>query len=221
MESGCRWNMQGVIRSKNGGTELHADLVLPGLYKDRNSRKDHIPMTTTMSGLKQHPLWQIFPMSVMIVCVLIAAGCTAPSSTPAATTSSNVTATLPLALCPPAGEPEITIDPIANHSLGDTISISGTTNLKPGELLNVWIILANFDPCGKCPEIANDSVEPRCCSTGIERQVDVMPGMCGMNTWRLAIDTSRHGFSPGVSYLVEVSGRNESVLNASLFTLVE
>ena len=177
-----------------------------------------------MSGLKSYSHWQAFLMAVMIGCVLIAAGCTTPSSS-AAIPSSNVTAALPLALCPPAGEPEITINPISNHSLGDTITIAGTTNLKPGEALDFQIpfgfptSLGFPPPCAKCQEIANDSVT-MCCGTGIDRQVAIKPGMCGINTWSLDVDTSQHDFATGMTYVVDVYGRNWSVLNTSSFSIV-
>lgn len=160
-------------------------------------------------------------MVTALVCVLMAAGCTTPSTSPsAALSSSNLTATLPPAHCLTAGEPEITIDPISNHTLGDTITFGGTTNLNQGELLDVQISAGYVHPCAKCQEIANDSVET-CCGTGFKRQVEVMPARCGINTWSVNVDTSRHDFTAGAPYLVTTYGRNGTVWNGSSFTLGE
>jgi len=165
-------------------------------------------------------------MVTALLCVLVAAGCTTPSTSPsAAHSSSNLTATLPPAHCLTAGEPEITIDPISNHTLGDTITFGGTTNLDPGELLDFRIsggfptALGYPPPCAKCQEIINDSVET-CCGTGFERQVEVMPGRCGINTWSVEVDTSHHDFAAGRTYLVTAYGRNESVWNVSSFNIL-
>lgn len=158
-------------------------------------------------------------MAAALVCVLVVGGCTSASPARVIPTV-NLTAALPPAQCPPTGGPEITIDPISNHSLGDIIMFGGTTNLNPGELLAVQITSGYVNPCTKCQEIINDSVET-CCGTGIERQEEVMPGRCGINTWSVEVDTSRHDFAAGEPYLVTTYGRNGTVWNGSNFTLVE
>jgi hypothetical protein len=158
-------------------------------------------------------------MAAAFVYVLMAAGCSSSSPAPGIP-AANLTDTLPPAQCPPAGEPEITIDPVSNHTLGDTITFGGTTNLNPGELLAVQITSGYVHPCAKCQEITNDSVET-CCGTGVERQVEVMPGRCGINFWSVEVDTSRHDFAAGAPYLIAMYGRNGTVLNVSLFSIVE
>ena len=179
-----------------------------------------------MPSLKPHPLWQASLAATTLVCLLMVAGCTTTSKETVTSATNLTTTTLSLALCPPAGEPEITIDPISNHSLGDTITFAGTTNLKPGEVLDFKIpfgfptSLGGPQPCGKCQEIVNDSVT-MCCGTGIDRQVTIMPGMCGINTWSLDVDTSQHDFAAGMTYVVDVYGRNWSVWNTSSFSIVE
>lgn len=173
-----------------------------------------------MSGLNQTSLWQASLMAAALLCLLVAVGCTSTSSPATIISSANLTATLPPAQCLPAGEPEITIDPISNHTLGDTITFGGTTNLNPGELLAVQISAGYVHPCAKCQAITNDSVET-CCGTGFKRQVEVLPGRCGINTWSVNVDTSGHDFAAGAPYLVTTYGRNGNVWNGSSFTLGE
>jgi hypothetical protein len=177
-----------------------------------------MPKIGSMS-VNQTPLWQASLIAAALFCIMMAAACTSATS-PGGIPSGNLTAPLPPVQCPPAGEPEITIDPISNHSLGDTITFRGTTNLNPGELLDVQITSGYVHPCAKCQEITSDSVET-CCGTGIERQVEVMPGRCGINTWSVNVDTSRHDFAAGAPYLVTTYGRNGTVLNMSSFNIVE
>ena len=179
-----------------------------------------IPKISTMSGSNPTPLWQASLIAAALLCLLVAVGCTSTSSPATIISPENLTATLPPAQCLPAGEPEITIDPISNHTLGDTITFGGTTNLNPGELLDVQITSGYVHPCAKCQEITNDSVET-CCGTGIERQVEIMPGMCGINFWSVKVDTSRHDFAAGAPYLIATYGRNGTVYNASLFSIEE
>lgn len=115
-------------------------------------------------------------------------------------------------------DPEIAFDPLPDHVLGDKLTISGTTNLHPGEMLDLQIFERYYHPCAKCRELFNDSVYP-CCGMGFLRQVPVMPGICGTNTWSVGVDTSRHDFVAGRTYVVTAYGRNGSVLNTSTFTL--
>jgi hypothetical protein len=115
-------------------------------------------------------------------------------------------------------EPEITIDPIPDHVLGDTVTFGGTTNLDPGETLTVQIYDADFHPCAKCQVISNDSVES-CCGS-FARPVIVIPGNCGANTWSLDVNTSYHDFQGGEPYLVIVSGRDGLAMNECLFNIL-
>jgi len=116
-------------------------------------------------------------------------------------------------------EPEITIDPIPDQYLGDTVTIGGTTNLHPGEMLTVQIYEGYLHPCAKCQEIVNDSVLA-CCGSGVKREVAVMPGTCGINTWFMEVNTSGHDFREGMTYVVAVYGRNGSVWSGSSFNIL-
>jgi hypothetical protein len=115
-------------------------------------------------------------------------------------------------------EPEITIDPIPDHVLGDTITIGGTTNLHPGEMLTVQIYDGDFHPCAKCQVVSNDSVE-NCCGS-FAPQVVVRPGNCGTNVWSLDVNTSYHDFSAGEPYVVASSGRDGRALSVTLFNIL-
>ncbi len=114
-------------------------------------------------------------------------------------------------------DPEITIDPIPHHYIGDTITIEGTTNLAPGEMITLGIYSAEFIPCPKSSVYCSDSVG-LCCG-GISDTIAVAPGNCGINTWSWVVNTSQHGFRPGHPYIFDVTGRNRVVENSSLFTV--
>jgi hypothetical protein len=115
-------------------------------------------------------------------------------------------------------DPEIAFDPLPDHMLGDNVTISGTTNLHPGEMLDLQIFEGYYHPCAKCQELFNDSVYP-CCGNGFLRQVPVIYGTCGINIWSVDVDTTRHDFVTERTYVVFAYGRNGSAYNRSTFTL--
>ena len=112
--------------------------------------------------------------------------------------------------------PFISINPIPDHYLGDTITFGGTTNLAPGEQLLTQIYTDYFSPCAKCQILKNDSVM-HCCGS-FSRIIIVKPGDCSMNTWSLDVNTSEHDFSEE-GYIIQVQGRNGLVINESHFTV--
>lgn len=139
--------------------------------------------------------------------------------------SPDTTGPVPPAItkCPqqtPAGNltnaPEIAIDPVPDHALGDIITFTGTTNLAAGEPLVLEIYSAEFVPCPKGPSLT-DSVNP--CGDGFAGNISVSQGKCGLNTWAWSVDTSQHGFQPGGQYLLSVSGRNGEIQNSALFNI--
>jgi len=115
-----------------------------------------------------------------------------------------------------ANVPEIAIDPVPNHALGDIITFTGTTNLAEGELLELKINSAEFVPCPKGLFLP-DSVNP--CGEGFAGTVSVRWGNCGVNTWSWSVDTSQHGFQPGGQYILVTNGGNGQVQNYTLFNI--
>jgi len=112
--------------------------------------------------------------------------------------------------------PEIAIDPVPDHALGEIVTFTGTTNLAAGEPLVLKIDSAEFVPCPKGPSLP-DSVNP--CGEGFAGNLSVTMGNCGINIWSWSVDTSQHGFRPGGQYLLSVSGRNGGIHNSALFNI--
>jgi hypothetical protein len=128
-----------------------------------------------------------------------------------------------ITVCPqktPAGNlanaPEIAINPVPDHALGDLIDFTGTANLAAGEPLVLKIYSAEFVPCPKVPS-GLDSVSP--CGGGFTGNVTVTLGNCGINTWSWPVDTSQHGFQPGGQYLLWVNGRDGGVQDSAIFNI--
>jgi hypothetical protein len=109
----------------------------------------------------------------------------------------------------------ISIDPIPVYHLGDTITFRGTTNLEPGELVNVRIA-EGVVMCAKCRE-RTDSVNG-CCGD-FNRTVVTREGVCGNNLWSLDVNTSDYDFRGDDDYWIGTSGRNHGVDNSSFFTV--
>lgn len=109
----------------------------------------------------------------------------------------------------------IAMDPISHHYLGDTITFRGTTNLEPGELVNVRIA-EGVVMCAKCRE-RTDSVNG-CCGD-FNRTVVTREGVCGNNFWSLDVNTSDYDFHADNDYWIGTSGRNNRIGNSSFFTV--
>jgi hypothetical protein len=94
---------------------------------------------------------------LVVVCVLLAAGCAGEES------------------CLPHSNtiPWIQINPIGNHSVSDKFIISGTTNLDVGTELSVSV----YEPVHSCPYGAH------CVFLEQNANVSVIAGKCGVNIW--------------------------------------
>jgi hypothetical protein len=104
---------------------------------------------------------------------------------------------------------EITIDPIPDHYLGDTVSFSGTTDLPTGENITLYIFSASIRGCTKnSPPCKPDTVNRVCCTgESFHRSVTITPGSDGINTWSFSINTSEYDFVPDVYEVGTVSGK--------------
>jgi hypothetical protein len=105
--------------------------------------------------------------------------------------------------------PETLIRPIGTKYVGDTFTITGSTNLAVGDSLMVEITSSSFKPTQKA-----QSGE----FSGSSGTVQVMPGTNGYNRWSFDVDSST--FRPD-EYLVEVSGVTVDVTGSTTFTLLE
>jgi hypothetical protein len=105
--------------------------------------------------------------------------------------------------------PSTLIFPIGKKYVGDTFTITGSTNLAVGDALMVEIISSSFKPTQKV-----QSGE----FSGSAGTVQVMPGTIGYNRWSFDVDSST--FRPD-EYLVKVSGMTVDVTGSAMFTLLE
>ncbi len=108
------------------------------------------------------------------------------------------------------GEPFfISNAPVGVHSVGETFSITGTTNLPAGEDLDYYVMTSSFNPGG--PRFGNPSN-----ASGTAR---VVSGNSGNNSWFLTLDTKE--FRPD-EYLVDLRSTTfNDVYGSFVFTLVK
>src|SRR5512137_430446 len=105
--------------------------------------------------------------------------------------------------------PETLIKPIGTKYVGDTFTITGSTNLAAGDTLMVEIISSSFKPTQKA-----QSGE----FSGSSGTVQVMPGTNGYNRWSFDVDSST--LKPD-EYLVKVYGVTIDVTGSITFVLLE
>jgi hypothetical protein len=105
--------------------------------------------------------------------------------------------------------PETLIKPIGTKYVGDTFTITGSTNLAAGDTLMVEITSSSFKPTQKA-----QSGE----FSGSSGTVQVMPGTSGYNRWSFDVDSST--FKPD-EYTVKVSGVTVDVTGSTTFVLLE
>jgi hypothetical protein len=105
--------------------------------------------------------------------------------------------------------PQALVNPIPDHRVGDTFTISGSTNLAVGDKLSVDVYSSSFVPTSK-----SQSGE----YSGASGVVEVMPGSNGYNQWSFAIDAT--GFKPD-EYMVKVSGIIQDVTGSTTFNILQ
>jgi hypothetical protein len=90
--------------------------------------------------------------------------------------------------------PEVSIIPPGNYTIGDRITLSGTTNLAPDNQLLVEVTSQRFGPT---PKDQNSAF------SGVSGTVTVQRGPDDLNTWAFTFETA--SFVPD-TYFVQVSG---------------
>jgi hypothetical protein len=105
--------------------------------------------------------------------------------------------------------PAMLINPIGTKYVGDTFTITGSTNLAVGNTLMVEIVSSSFKPTQKL-----QSGE----FSGASGTVQVIPGTNGYNRWSYDVDSST--FRPD-EFLVKVSGMTVDVTGSTTFILLE
>jgi cell division septation protein DedD len=104
--------------------------------------------------------------------------------------------------------PYITISPSGTLAVGDTITISGTTNLATGNEMIIEISSSSFRPTSKFESSGFSGYSG---TTVVEEGVNA-------NTWSLDIDTA--GYTPD-EYTVTVESVTSGTSATSIFTLAE
>jgi hypothetical protein len=171
---------------------------------------------------------------LLLIGMLLSAGCTMspPAPVPIAenqdipgapnlpnTTELPVTSLAPVQCPQESNSTFIRINPIPDHYLGDNITIEGTTNLAPGEMIQSQIYEPVFHTCPKFRSGACDDSVYGCCG-GISQAVTVRAGECGINTWSLDVNTSQHQFSSD-SFIISAYKKNFSVEDTRLFNVLK
>ena len=105
--------------------------------------------------------------------------------------------------------PDVFINPIGNHKVGEQFTVSGSTNLAAGDTLMIEITSSSFKPTSK-----SQSGE----FSGANGMVTVATGSGAFNTWSFPVDAST--FKPD-EYIVKVSGTTLDVTGSTLFNIVE
>jgi hypothetical protein len=101
------------------------------------------------------------------------------------------------------------INPIGNHYVGDTFTLSGSTNLAVGNDLLIEIYSSSFSPTQKVQGSG---------FSGSSGTVKVMPGTGGYNMWSFDVDTSTFRAD---EYIVRVSGVTRDVIASATFSVTE
>lgn len=123
----------------------------------------------------------------------------------------GITAALVLAawICGTAAAQETTIDEIGMVAANEMLTISGTTNLAPGNHLLVEVTPVGFEPTNKSAPGGTGGTS----GTAVVRE-----GNATANTWSFEVDTT--GFPPGV-YGVTVEWVEGDATASTTFTVVE
>jgi len=123
----------------------------------------------------------------------------------------GVAAALVLAawICGAAAAEEMTVDDIGSVTAGKTVTISGTTNIAPGNHLTVTATPVGFGPANKSAPAG---------AAGASGTVVVEEGNATANTWSFAADTA--GLQPG-EYAVTVEWVEGDAAASTAFTVTE
>jgi len=107
-------------------------------------------------------------------------------------------------ICGTAAAEELTINDPGNVTAGETVTISGTTNVAPGNRLAVTVAPVGFGPANKSP------------TAGAAGTAVVEAGNATANTWSFAANTT--GFEPG-EYSVAVEWVEGDASASTTFTV--
>jgi hypothetical protein len=180
------------------------------------------------SMVSVHPLLSIrttLALLLLIVAVLLAAGCAQPAGdgntvgmstiNAAALITATPSGTQTLIQCgsPKNPTPGILINPIGNHFIGENIRLNGTTNLEAGQGIRISVYASTCDcaPIGQNDKNGKDPLV-------FEQDTTVTAGVCGENIWSVSVNTSK---LKADEYIVTAGAVNQNVTGTSLFSIVE
>ncbi|WP_292490022.1 hypothetical protein [Methanoculleus sp. 10] len=110
-------------------------------------------------------------------------------------------------ICGTAAAEELTVNDPGNVTAGETVTISGTTNIAPGNRLAVTVAPVGFGPANKSAPAG---------AAGTSGTVVVEAGNATANTWSFAANTA--GFEPG-EYSVAVEWVEGDASASTTFTV--
>jgi len=109
--------------------------------------------------------------------------------------------------------PEILVNPIGDHVIGDNFSLNGTTTLEAGQGIHISVYASTCDcaPIGQNDKIGEDPLV-------FEQDATVTSGVCGENIWSVSVNASKFRAD---EYVVTAGAVNRNVTGTSLFSIVE
>ena len=115
------------------------------------------------------------------------------------------------ATCPPSenSSPWIHLDPVTDHVAGEKFDLTGTTNLKRGEILSVLVYQSPPSPNKKMPSEFTD----------VRGSVVVQMGDCNANTWSYSDNLTT--LRPSL-YTIDVTAENATTeANLVQFNIID
>ena len=170
------------------------------------------------------PLSTTLVLVLLVVCVLLAAGCIASVGNGAgksiknvteiiATTTHSETLTLPQCGSPKNSTPYVLINPMGYYVIGKNFRLNGTTNLETGKDIRISIYASVCD-CAPLGQQDKNGENPLV----FEQDTAVTSGLCGENKWLVSVNTSK---LKADEYVVTASAVNQNVTGTSIFSIVE
>lgn len=164
--------------------------------------------------MKYRELTLFFIMGLLISCV----GCISTSShdnltihtqTSLTPVSGSTTSGVVPTVCPPLGDasPWIHLEPVADHIVGENFILTGTTNLKSGENLSVFIYQSPPSPNKKMPSEFTD----------VRGSAIVRTGDCYVNTWSFSDNLAT--LRPSL-YTTQVRAMKNTTIEANLVQFI-
>jgi hypothetical protein len=178
------------------------------------------PMTARpiSSDNLMRPIIVAVALMLVIGAVLLAAGCAGQPTSANTTANNSVTVAQSILVTQPEQStcsisgnttPYIIINPTGTHNAGDVFEINGTTNLKRGERLSVFVYQSPPSPNKKYPSEFTD----------VRGHTLVQQGDCTTNTWIFSDNLTT--LRPS-QYTIDVTAENATIeANPEQFNIID